>query len=101
MDTDDLSQEAYRAIIIEADKFHEDLTLQFGVMAYSCGNEREYLAEAKKLIKEIKSINNSNLSDIFFSSPQDKKHLHSALEKILNNMLEVEKIPENKRHYDF
>ena len=31
MDTDELSKETYRAIIIEAEKFHHDLTLQFGL----------------------------------------------------------------------
>ena len=33
MDTDDLSNEAYQGIIIEAEKFNHDLTLQFGVLA--------------------------------------------------------------------
>jgi len=38
---------------------------------------------------------------MFFGSPPDKKKLHLTLEKILTNILEVEKITENKRHYDF
>jgi hypothetical protein len=31
MDTDDLSREAYQAVIIEAEKFNHDLTLRFGL----------------------------------------------------------------------
>ena len=32
MDTGDLSEEAYRAIMIEAEIFNHDLTLQFGLL---------------------------------------------------------------------
>lgn len=101
MDTDDLSTEAYRGIIVEADKFNHDLTLQFGVMASSCKNEKEYLLKAKKLIKEIKELDKFNLSDMFFGSPPDKQSLLLTLKKILANISEVEKIPEDKRHYEF
>lgn len=101
MDTDDLSKEAYRGIVIEAEKFNHDLTLQFGLMASSCKNEKEYLSKAKILIKEIKELDKSDLSEMFFGSPPDKKYLLWTLKKILTNISEVEKIPENKRHYDF
>lgn len=37
MDTDELSNEAYQGIIIEAEKFDHDLTLQFGVSEQSHG----------------------------------------------------------------
>jgi len=35
MDTDDLSNETYEAVIIEAEQFHHNLTLHFGVLAGS------------------------------------------------------------------
>lgn len=70
-------------------------------MATSCKNEKEYLVEAKKLIKEIQELDKSALSDMFFGSPPDKKYLLSTLKKILTNISEVEKIPEDKRHYEF
>ena len=38
MDTDDLLNEAYTLVIVEAEKFNHDLTLQFGILAYSCRN---------------------------------------------------------------
>ena len=101
MDTDELSTEAYKAIIIEADKFNHDLTLQFGVMASSCNDEKEYLIKANKLIKEIQSLDKYDLSDMFFGSPPDKAALNKTLDKILANITKVEKIPKEKRHYDF
>ncbi|UKJ06939.1 hypothetical protein [Solitalea lacus] len=101
MDTDDLSTESYRGVIIEAERFSHDLTLQFGVMASSCNNEKEYLDNAKKLIEEIRKLDKYGLADIFWGSPPDKKALDNTLEKILENITEVEQIPENQRHYDF
>lgn len=101
MDTDELSSEAYEGIIVEAEKFNHDLTLPFGLLASSCENEKEYLVEAKKLIKEIKSLTTYELSDVFFDSIPDKKDLHRSLYSILANILAVEKIPEEERHYDF
>ena len=101
MDTDDLSKEAYKGIIIEAEKFNHDLTLQFGVLASSCKNEKEYLSKASQLIKVIQRLDRSELSEIFFDSIPDKKYLDLTLEKMLANISKVEIIPENKRHYDF
>jgi acyl-CoA hydrolase len=77
------------------------LTLQFGVMASSCKNETEYLNKAKDLIKEIQKLDKSDLSDIFFGYPPDKKYLLLTLKKILINISEIEQIPEDKRHYEF
>ena len=70
-------------------------------MASSCKNEKEYLLKAKKIIEEIKKLNKANLSGMFFGSPPDKKKLHLTLEKILINISEIEKIPEEKKHYEF
>jgi len=33
MDTDDLTNKTYNAILGEAEKFHHDLTLQFGLLS--------------------------------------------------------------------
>ncbi len=101
MDTDELSTETYKGIIIEAENFNHDLTLQFGLMASSCENEKDYLDQARILIKEIKKLNKAGLSNMFFGMPPDKNKLHFTLQKILTNILEIEKTPENQRHYDF
>jgi hypothetical protein len=36
MDTGDLSEETYRAIMIETEVFNHDLTLQFGLLSGYC-----------------------------------------------------------------
>lgn len=101
MDTDDLSNETYRAVIIEAEKFDHDLTLRFGVMASHCKNEKEYLQNAKLLIAEIKNLDEYDLTELFFGRLPNQKALESTLNKILQNMKEVEKIPEDQREYEF
>ena len=101
MDTDDLSQEAYKAIIVEAERFNHDLTLQFGLLSYDCRNETEYIEEAKQLIADIQLVDDYVLDMMFFGMPPTRESLQKALDKILNNISEVEKIPLNKRHFDF
>jgi hypothetical protein len=91
MDTDDLSPAAYNGIIVEAEKFDHNLTLQFGLLSYSCENEKEYLSKAKNLIKRIKRLDNYSLTDMFFDNPPDKNKLHLTLDQISANILEVEK----------
>ena len=70
-------------------------------MASRCKNEKEYLLNAKKIIRKIRGLNKENLSDMFFGLLPDKVSLHLTLDKILASISEVEKIPEVKRHYEF
>lgn len=88
--------ETYEGVIIEAEKFNHDLTLRFGLIASSCDNEKEYLTEAKKLIKQIQKAKKWKLQDIFFDAVPDKKQLHSTLEKILTNIIRIESITKAK-----
>ena len=101
MDTDELSTETYKGILIEAEKFNHDLALQFGVLASSCKKEKEYLLKAKRLVEDIQELDKTDLSDMFFGSPPDKTYLLFTLKKILINITEIKKIPEDKRHYEF
>lgn len=101
MDTDNLSNEFYRAVIIEAERFNYDLTLQFGVLASSCKNEKEYIKNAKELIQEIKELDSYDLEDIFFGNIPNITDLHKSLKQIELNIAEVESIPLGKRHYDY
>lgn len=95
MDTDELSREAYEAVIIEAEKFHHDLTLQFGLSSYECDNEQGYLDQAVKLIKELKKIRRHDLEEIFFDEIPEMADFQLALNNILNNIERVNQIPEN------
>ena len=100
MDTDDLSEEAYRAVIINADKFHHDLTLQFGVMASDCKDENEYLNEALLLIKEYESNIKRAIDEVFYENAPKKNKFKSALKEIKKAIKEVQKIPIGNRTYE-
>jgi hypothetical protein len=101
MDTDELSREAYKAVIIEAEKFNHDLTLQFGVLASECEDENEYLQKSRELIEEIRALESADLEDLFFGVMPDITKLNLALDKIIKNIEKVERLPVSKRKYDF
>ena len=101
MDTDDLSKETYRAILIEAEKFNHDLTLRFGVLAGQCKDENEYIDKAIQVINYLRKGDKRLLSDIFFGDIPDLRALNSTLDKISKNILKVQSIPIDKRHFDF
>ncbi|HLG03984.1 MAG TPA: hypothetical protein VI731_10350 [Bacteroidia bacterium] len=103
MDTGDLSQEAYKAIMIEAERFHHSLTLQFGVRAMDYREEEDFLKMAEKLIKNLKKLPLPLWEDVLFDPVGNLqlKDFHKTLEKISENIKEVRKIPVKKRTYDF
>jgi hypothetical protein len=101
MDTDDLSQEAYKAIMIEAELFNHDLTLRFGVLSADCNDEEEYLDKSLLLIKKLKNAKRYQLEDIFFGDVPNTDLLNKTLDRITENIAKVQKIPFNKRHFDF
>ncbi len=92
MDTDDLSSKTYTAILVEAEKFNHDLTLQFGLLSYDCENEKEYIREVKILIKEIRDADDYEIDDIFFGNPPDRNDLNKALDRIDKNIALLSKI---------
>ena len=101
MDTDDLSREAYRAIISEAEKFNHDLTLQFGLLSGNCKDEQEFIDKSTQLINELKTADSGDLDDIFFGDVPNLTRLTKTLDKILDNIAKVKQIPITKRHFDF
>ncbi|TXD84206.1 hypothetical protein ESY86_06390 [Subsaximicrobium wynnwilliamsii] len=101
MDTDDLSTEAYKGIIIESEKFNRDLTLQFGVLASACKDEEDYLNKSEQLISELRSCDKEDLIYIFFGNLPDIKSLNLTLDRITENIDSVRKTPKEQRHYEF
>lgn len=103
MDTDDLSKEAYEGIILTAERFNHDLTLQFGLLSYDCETEAEYLDSAEELIKEWLASKYFEvlMDDVFFGNPPDTKSIKKVLLKILSNIESIRKIPITDRHFDF
>ncbi len=101
MDTDDLSNETYEAVIIEAERFHHNLTLHFGVLADDCDTDDEYLDAAEKLVKKIMKAKPHQLEDLFYGEVDDTSALPVTLEKMLENIARIREIPEEKRTYEF
>ncbi len=66
MDTGDLSEETYRAIMIEAEMFNHDLTLQFGLLSSDCKDENDFIEKSIQLVSEMKKYDNIDLDDMFF-----------------------------------
>ncbi len=85
-DTDDLSDEAYNAIMLEAERFHHDLTLQFGLLSSECTDENMFIDMSEQLVREMLNYNDVDIDDMFFGDPPEKKDFHQALKKILNNI---------------
>lgn len=100
MDTDDLSEEAYETVIRKAERFHHDLTLQFGVLASDCKDENEYLKEALSLINELESDIEEAMEEIFYENIPEKNKFKSALKELKKSIKEVQKIPPEQRTYE-
>ena len=97
MDTDDLSNEAYKAVLITAEKFNHDLTVEFGSLAYFCKTEDEFLGKCEKLIHNWQSDLELALTEIFVDDIPVEKVFNDALLEILKNIQSVRKISLNKR----
>lgn len=100
MDTGDLSEETYRAIMLEAESFNHDLTLQFGLLSSECENEEIFIQKSIQLISEMKRYDDIDLDDMFFGNPPNVNSFHIALKRILDNIVELKKIPTGNRTYD-
>jgi hypothetical protein len=100
MDTDDLSEETYQAIITEAEKFNHDLTLQFGILSGDCKNKQEFIDKSKQLINELKTADSGDLEDVFIGDVPNLTRLNKTLDKILDTIAKVKQIPLTKRRFD-
>ena len=86
MDTGDLTNKTYKAIMIEAERFDPNLTLQFGLLSYECKNEKIFIQKSARLIHEMMTYREEEIDDLFFGSPPTKNEFHKALNKILHNI---------------
>jgi len=102
MDTDDLSIPTYKGILIEAEKFNHDLTLQFGVLSSECRSDDDYLDKAETLIKEWLSIEvfDNIIDDIFYGESVNHTEFKKTLENILTNIAEIRRTAMDKREYE-
>lgn len=91
MDTGDLTEETYCAIMVEAEAFNQDLTLQFGLLSSECKDEDDFIKKSLELIKEMKKYDEICLDDMFFGNPPKIKDFHDALNKITDNIARIKK----------
>lgn len=102
MDTDNLSIPTYNGIIIECERYHRDLTLQFGVLASDCKDDDDYLDQAEIMIKKWFADEDFDViaDEIFFGEFVDLDAFRTILEKLLSNISEIRKTPMNEREYE-
>lgn len=86
IDTDDLTDETYKAILIEAERFNHDLTLQFGLLSYKCEDEKNFILKSEKLIAQMLRYREAQIEEMFSGNPPKTKDFHKTLNKILGNI---------------
>ncbi|MDR1973715.1 MAG: hypothetical protein LBQ31_03460 [Bacteroidales bacterium] len=105
MDIDSLSLDAFCAVIIPADKFHESLSADFEILADCCNTEEGFLENAQELAEYWSQCDelDSAWANIFWDDEEvkSKEELVKTLKTIAENIKKVRKIPEEKREYDF
>lgn len=102
MDTDDLSRPTYNGIIIEAEKFNHDITLQFGVLASDCKDDDDFLNKAETMINNWLKVDDFEqmIDDVFYGEPVDEEEFKNTLNKLLSNIAEIRKTPMKDREYE-
>lgn len=91
IDVSDLSDKTYDAILVESERFNENLTLQFGLLSYECEDEADFIKKSEKLIRRMLKFNTDTIDDIFFGEPPTKAEFHRILNKLLNNIYKLKK----------
>lgn len=99
MDINLLSEEAYNAVITEAENFDDDLVTHFEFLSEVSENENEYLDKAQTLAKDILKFDEEELEDLFYGNAPDKDSLFNTLNIMLENISAVREIPFEKRTF--
>ena len=84
IDTGDLTDKTYQAIMVQAERFNHNLTLQFGLLSYECDDESDFIKKSNLLVREMLKYEEGEIDDMFFGKPPEKKEFHKTLKKILN-----------------
>ena len=98
--TEELSIEAYEAIIVEAGVLDHKLTSIFGALSNHCPTEAEFLEESEKLANEILYLDSLDRRDYFLDRFPSNSELDDTLKKIISNIEEVKKIPIEQRNFE-
>lgn len=93
IDVSDLTDATYDAILVESDRFDDNLTLQFGLLSNECDDEEDFIKKSEKHIRKMLKYNVGTIDDIFFGEPPTKAEFHRILQKLLSN---IEKLKKSK-----
>lgn len=89
MDTRDISEITYTAILGEAEAAHHDLALQFGLLAKICDHEQDYIQKAGQLVTLMLQYPDEDIDAIFLADPLSREEFHQALHNISHNIAEL------------
>jgi len=94
MDTDDLSDMAYEAIISTAEELHHSLAIWFGVTSGEAEDEDDYLRQCLMLIAVFEKDTADRMDEIFFGEPGPTvAELRATLKKIKSGIKRIRSIP--------
>ena len=86
MDTTEISQTTYKAIIETAALAHKDLALQFGMLAKLSKNEADYIQKSGQLIDLMLGYNEEEVDAIFIENPLSMSEFKTVLKMIGDNI---------------
>lgn len=86
MDTTEISQSTYNAIIETAANAHKDLALQFGMLAKLSKNEADYISKSGQLIDLMSGYDAEEIDAIFIENPLSVDAFKTALQTISGNI---------------
>lgn len=86
IDTGDLTDATYEAIMIEAERFDHILTIQFGLLSYQCKDEKDFIKKSGQLVQQLLKSPAWEIEDLFYGEPPSKKDFHAALKRISDNI---------------
>lgn len=99
MDINLLSEEAYTAVIAEAESFDDDLATHFEFLSEVSAGENDYLEKSASLAKDILRFDDEELEDLFYGNAPDKAALFETLNTMLANINAVMEIPFDQRSF--
>ena len=100
MDTDDLSDMAYEAVILAAEELDHSLTIWFGVTSGEAVDEDDYLRQCLMLIAVFEENTADRMDEIFFGEPGPSVALlRATLKKIREGILRLQAIPMGNRSF--
>lgn len=100
MDINLLSEEAYHAVLSEAENFDEDLATHFEFLSEVSDDENQFLEKAYDLTGDFLRFDDEELEDLFYGNAPDKEALYKTLNIILESIRAVQEIPFDKRTFN-